>query len=64
LEEIRAIQDVKRLETYPFFHAALGEFEIRRGHLQDARHHFGAALALARNPMERNFFEQRIRSCK
>jgi len=64
LEEIRAIQDVKRLETYPFFHAALGEFEIRRGHLQDARHHFDAALSLARNPMERNFFEQRIRSCK
>src|SRR5262249_1206088 len=60
LEEIRAIDDVERLSKYPFYYAALGEFEIRTGHLQEARQHFVSALSLARNPMERSFFEQRI----
>jgi RNA polymerase sigma factor (sigma-70 family) len=64
LEEIRAIIDLERLAKYPFYHAALGEFEIRTGHLQDARQHFASALSLARNPMERRFFEQRIDACK
>jgi len=64
LEEIRAIRDLERLAKYPFYHAALGEFEVRIGHFQDARHHFASALSLARNPMERSFFEQRIAACK
>ena len=64
LEEIRAIKDAERLKEYPFYHAALGEFEIRSGHLHDARDHFFTALSLARNPMERTFFEQRIGACK
>ena len=64
LEEIRAIKDLERLARYPFYHAALGEFEIRSGHVQDARDHFATALALARNPMERTFFEQRVTACK
>ena len=64
LEEIRAIRDLERLAKYPFYHAALGEFEVRTGHFQDARHHFASALSLARNPMERSFFEQRIAACK
>jgi RNA polymerase sigma-70 factor (ECF subfamily) len=63
LEEIRAIEDIDRLEKYPFYHAALGEFEIRSGNLHDARNHFATALSLARNPMERSFFEQRLSSC-
>lgn len=45
-------------------HAALGEFEIRSGHFQGARNHFATALSLARNAMERSFFEQRIGACK
>ena len=64
LEEIRAIRDLERLAKYPFYHAALGEFEIRTGHFQDARRHFACALSLARNTMERSFFEQRIGACK
>ena len=64
LEEIGAIQDLERLTNYPFYHAALGEFEIVSGHLQNAREHFVAALALARNPMERSFFEHKIDACK
>ena len=64
LQEIQAIQDLERLGKYPFYHAALGELEIGSGHFEDAREHFVAALRLARNPMERSFFEHRISACK
>jgi RNA polymerase sigma factor (sigma-70 family) len=64
LDEIHAIQDSERLVNYPFYHAALGELEIGSGHLEDAREHFVVALKLARNPMERSFFEHRIGACK
>ena len=64
LDEIHAIQDSERLANYPFYHAALGELEIGSGRLEDAREHFGVALRLARNPMERSFFEQRIGACE
>jgi RNA polymerase sigma-70 factor (ECF subfamily) len=64
LEEVGAIQDLQRLANYPFYHAALGEFDILGGHFQAAREHFAAALTLARNPMERSFFEHKIEACK
>jgi RNA polymerase sigma-70 factor (ECF subfamily) len=60
LEEIHAIADQDRLANYPFFSAALGELELRRGRHKVAREHFRAAIALARNPMERRFLEQRL----
>jgi RNA polymerase sigma factor (sigma-70 family) len=63
LEEIRRIADRDRLAAYPFYHAALGEFELRSGQHEIARGHFRTALALARNPMERQFFEHRIGAC-
>src|SRR5215471_16156150 len=63
LAEIHAIADRDRLATYPFYTAALGELELRRGRHETAREHFRAALALARNPMERRFLEQRVRAC-
>ena len=63
LAEIQAIADRDRLATYPFYAAALGELELRRGRHETAREHFRAALALARNPMERRFLEQRVRAC-
>ncbi len=63
LEEIRSIADCNRLAAYPFYPAALGEFELRRGRLETAREHFQAALSLARNPMERRFLEQRVAVC-
>jgi RNA polymerase sigma factor (sigma-70 family) len=64
LEEIRTIADRDRLATYPFYHAALGELEFRSGRYEIAREHFRQALALARNPMERRFFEDRLAACK
>lgn len=63
LGEIHAIADRDRLSTYPFYAAALGELELRRGQLADAREHFLAALSLTRNPMERSFIGQRIQAC-
>ena len=64
LEEIHAIADSDRLVHYPFFHAALGEFELRSGRHETARDHFRRALAVARNTMERQFFEHRIGACE
>jgi len=64
LEALHAIDDRDRLERYPFYPAAIGELELRRGHREAAREHFAAALALARNPTERRFLEKRVRGCE
>ena len=64
LEEIEAIEDRNRLNTYPFYPATLGELELRRGKPDAACKHFQAALGLARNPTERQFFERRVNACK
>jgi RNA polymerase sigma-70 factor (ECF subfamily) len=63
LEEINAITGSERLISYPFYSAAVGELELRRGRRQTAREHFQLALSHARNPMERNFLERRIDAC-
>ena len=63
LTQLRAIGDAERLRKYPFYHAALGEFELRGGRPQVAREHFSAALALSRNATERQFFRQRVGAC-
>jgi RNA polymerase sigma-70 factor (ECF subfamily) len=63
LEEIRAITGLDRLASYPFYAATLGELELRSGRHEVAGAHFQAAAALARNPMERRFFEQRLGAC-
>ena len=63
LRELRTIPDTDRLTKYPFYHAALAEFELQNGHAEDAIRHFEIALKLARNPMEGQFFEKRIASC-
>ena len=64
LEAIDAIKDRDRLAGYPFYPAALGELELRRGRHKIARKHFRAALTLARNPMERRFLQQRVGACQ
>jgi RNA polymerase sigma factor (sigma-70 family) len=64
LEEIRSIADRDRLAAYPFYSAALGELEFRSGRHGTAREHFRAALALARNPMERQFLNRRVSACE
>ena len=63
LEELHAIADRDRLAGYPFYPAALGELELRRGNRGAARRHFRAALDLARNGTERRFLDKRLRSC-
>jgi RNA polymerase sigma-70 factor (ECF subfamily) len=60
LAELRAIADSERLAKYPFYHAALGEAELQIGRPEAAKDHFGVALGLARNPMERQFFSERM----
>jgi RNA polymerase sigma factor (sigma-70 family) len=64
LEEIGSISNRDRLAAYPFYAAALGELELRRGRCQTAGAHFRAALALARNPMERRFLDRRLSACE
>ncbi len=64
LEEISSITDCDRLATYPFYFAALGELEFRRGRHEVARTHFREALAVARNPMERQFLDQCVIACE
>src|SRR6516165_9330561 len=64
LEEIRSITDCDRLAAYPFYSAALGELELRRGRYETACEHFRSALALARNPMERRFLDRRLGACE
>jgi RNA polymerase sigma-70 factor (ECF subfamily) len=63
LEAIRAIPDRDRLAAYPFHFAALGELEFRLGNFDVARGHFTTARGLARNPMERRFFDDRVAGC-
>jgi len=62
IEEIEAITDRERLKSYPFYWAALGEFELRSKRYETARGHFRSALALARNEAERHFFSQRLQA--
>ncbi len=64
LEELETIADRERLASYPFYAAALGEFELRIGRHDAALSHFEAAAKLARNPMERRFLEQRAAVCQ
>jgi len=60
LEEIARIKDRKRLERYPFYYAALAEFESRLGRSAKARDSFAEALKLARNPAERRFLREKM----
>jgi RNA polymerase sigma-70 factor (ECF subfamily) len=64
LAATRAIADAERLSGYPFYPAALGELELRRGDRAAARAHFHHALSLARNGAERRFLEKRLACCE
>jgi RNA polymerase sigma-70 factor (ECF subfamily) len=63
IEALRAISDHERMRSYPFYPAAFGELELRRGNLDAARGYFASALRLARNDAERRFLERRARHC-
>jgi predicted RNA polymerase sigma factor len=64
LAEIASIANIDRLAAYPFYPAAIGELQLRRGMRREAADHFRKALALARNPIERHFYDQRARICE
>jgi RNA polymerase sigma-70 factor (ECF subfamily) len=63
LRELSAIIDCDRLNSYPFYFAAMGELELQSGRREAAREHFRAALALARNKPEHQFFQGRVSAC-
>jgi RNA polymerase sigma factor (sigma-70 family) len=61
LEALRKIPG-ERLASYPFYPAARGELERRRGNARAARQYVAEALRLARNGAERRFLEKRLAS--
>jgi RNA polymerase sigma-70 factor (ECF subfamily) len=61
-KELQAIANRDRLSSYPFYWAALGEFELRCKRYGEANGHFRSALNLARNEAERRFFNQRLQA--
>ena len=63
LHELRTIPDSDRLAKYPFYYAAIAEFELQKGRSENAIELFETAIKLARNHMEQQFFETRIASC-
>jgi RNA polymerase sigma-70 factor (ECF subfamily) len=63
LEAIGAIEEPERLGRYPFYPAAVGELELRRGNPEVAGAHFRKAHGLARSDAERRFLAQRIGEC-
>jgi RNA polymerase sigma-70 factor (ECF subfamily) len=60
LEALAGIAERERLARYPFYAAALGELELRRGARERAREHFRTALGLSRSEAERRFLERRL----
>jgi RNA polymerase sigma factor (sigma-70 family) len=60
LQELYAIENTDRLAAYPFYPAAIGELELRRGRHEIACRYFRDAVALARSPMEKRFLERRV----
>jgi RNA polymerase sigma-70 factor (ECF subfamily) len=64
LAALRAIEDNERLKDYPFYPAAFGELELRRGDHAAALEHFRVALSVARSDLERRFLEKRIAAAR
>jgi RNA polymerase sigma-70 factor (ECF subfamily) len=63
IQALQAIEDRERLATYPFYPAALGELELQRSRLDEARTHFREALDLARSDAERRYLHKRLQRC-
>jgi RNA polymerase sigma-70 factor (ECF subfamily) len=64
LEVLHGIADRDRLAQYPFYFAALGELELRRGKHEVAGAHFAQAALLGRNAAERRFLAKRVAACR
>ena len=57
---LASLQGDERLAAYPFYPAALGELERRRGNAREAMRHLQHALVLARNASEGKFLQKRM----
>lgn len=57
---VQSIVDRERLDAYPFYHATLGELELRLQNNEAARAHFEKAVSVARNATERRFLSKRL----
>ena len=64
IEAVRAIKDLKSLESYHLLHAVLGEFEARLGHPAAAAAHFRKSLQLAEIQSEQAFLLKRLQTCE
>jgi RNA polymerase sigma-70 factor (ECF subfamily) len=62
IEALLGIPDRDRLDRYPFYPAALGEFCVRAGRLDEAKRHFTRARSLARNQAESRYLERKLAS--
>ncbi|MFN0064250.1 MAG: RNA polymerase sigma factor [Myxococcaceae bacterium] len=63
LTALRAIEDSDTLASYPFYFAAIGEFELRLGRKSNAHVQFKLALQHARGEKERQFLAQKLLAC-
>ena len=63
LSELERIPGADKLESYPFYPAAQGEFHRLAGRPEEARPYFERALELARNPAEARFLKGKLASC-
>lgn len=64
LAALDAIDGRERLDAYPFFAAARGEFHRQAGRRSEAAAEFRRALAAARNPSEAKVLEGKLASCE
>jgi RNA polymerase sigma-70 factor (ECF subfamily) len=64
IDAINAIPDWKSLESYHLFHAALGDFEERLKHWENAAAHFRKSLELTSLKSEQAFLSKRLQECE
>jgi RNA polymerase sigma factor (sigma-70 family) len=63
IDELPALDDRDRLETYPFFWAALGDLALRAGHVHRAQVWLERGSETARSDAERQVFRRRLAEC-
>jgi RNA polymerase sigma factor (sigma-70 family) len=64
IEAVRAIKDLKSLQSYYLLHAILGEFEWRLDRPQAAAAHFRKSLELVEIKSERAFLSKKLQICE
>jgi RNA polymerase sigma-70 factor (ECF subfamily) len=64
LAELEKIPAPVKLNEYPFYPAAQGEFHLLAGRPAEARRYFEKAVTLARSPCETDFFERKLTACR